>query len=94
MGLLQMGQAAELFATAPGLADIADGGLGSRKALRAIERAIESGAPLSEKRTLDTIEQLDQFIADAHLILNECDRGRPWRDRLFAPRKELRGLFL
>jgi hypothetical protein len=93
MGLLQMGHAAELFATVPGLADLADGGLGSRKALQAIETAIESGAPLAENRILDTIEELDQFIADGHRILNEYDRGRRRGDRLFAPRKQVRGLF-
>jgi len=94
MGLLQMGQAAELFATMPGLADIADGGLGSRKALRAIEAAIESGAPLSENRTSDALDELDQFIADAHVILNEYDSGRRRGERLFVGRKEVRGLFL
>lgn len=93
MGLLQMGAAAELFSTVPGLANIADGGVGARRTLRAIETAIESGSHLAAERMLETFEELDLFVADANQVLDEYDRDRQGQDRLFVLRREVRGLF-
>lgn len=93
MGLLQIGAAAELFSTMPALATIADGGVGARKSLRAIEAAIESGSHLAPERMQRTFDELDRFITDANMVLDEYDRGRPEHDRLFVPRREVRGLF-
>lgn len=93
MGLLQMGAAAELFSVVPGLANIADGGLGARGALRAIEVAIEGGSYLAMERIAQTLEEIDLFIADASVVLDEYDRGRRRQDRLFVPRDDVRMLF-
>lgn len=93
MGLLQLGESAPLFASVPGLSDMATGGVGARRALVSMRQALE-GASLVRWSNVDgTIAEIETFITDANLVLDEYDRDRPKKDQMFAARSDLKGLF-
>ena len=77
----------------PGLADMADGGLGSRNAFRAMSSVIDGGQPIAVDRMMDSIDQIDAFVTDANVVLDQYDERQPKRDKMFVRRHGMRGLF-
>lgn len=93
MGLLQLGSSAHLFASAPGLSEMATGGSGTRQALASMRQALEDLSFVQWSNVDNALAEIETFIADANLVLDEYDRGRPKKDRMFVARSDVRGLF-
>jgi hypothetical protein len=93
MGLLQLGASAHLFDSVPGLADAATGGLRAKQALAAIRPALEGPSFVHWENVERTLAEIETFLADANLVLDEHDKGRPRGERMFVVRDNVKGLF-